>query len=92
MPNDSADGNLGGFDMLTDGMDDKLKRAATTGFDAGSDESLDGDYMVRPDITFIPGSDYSPEVRIKFSFLRVRKRREEKRRKKARVLNWFLLY
>ncbi|KAJ6813055.1 uncharacterized protein M6B38_145205 [Iris pallida] len=59
--NAADDGDLGGYDTLTDGMDDKLKRAATTGFVDGSDESLDGDYMFRPDVTFIPGSDYSPE-------------------------------
>ncbi|ONK79377.1 uncharacterized protein A4U43_C01F5740 [Asparagus officinalis] len=46
------------FDTLDDGMDDKLKRAATT-FQV-SDEIEDDDYAFRPDVTFIPPTTYTP--------------------------------
>lgn len=56
-----GDGMMEGFDTtLSDGLDDKLKRAATN-FQV-SDEIENEDYTFRPDVTFIPGSTYTPRV------------------------------
>lgn len=59
-----VDGGIGGGMMegldtsLMDGMDDKLKRAATN-FQV-SDEIENDDYAFRPDVTFVEGATYTP--------------------------------
>ncbi|KAK1270388.1 hypothetical protein QJS04_geneDACA004354 [Acorus gramineus] len=53
------DGLGDGFDTLSDGMDDKLKKAATTF--VYSDEMKADDYAFRPDVNFFPGMKYSPK-------------------------------
>ncbi|XP_008776397.1 uncharacterized protein LOC103696517 [Phoenix dactylifera] len=52
-------GGLGeSFDTLSDGMDEKLKKAARTF--VYSDEIHDEDYSFRPDVKFLPGMNYTP--------------------------------
>lgn len=55
------DGLGGSFDTLSDGMDEKLKKAARTF--VYSDEIHDEDYSFRPDVKFLPGMTYTPRVR-----------------------------
>ncbi|KAK1294416.1 hypothetical protein QJS10_CPA16g00492 [Acorus calamus] len=54
------DGLGDSFDTLSDGMDDKLKKAATTF--VYSDEMKADDYAFRPDVNFLPGMEYSPKI------------------------------
>ncbi|KAG0446799.1 hypothetical protein HPP92_028637 [Vanilla planifolia] len=49
--------NYEGFDTLSDGMDSKLKKAATS-FPI-TDEIWDEDYKFRPDMTFWPATNYT---------------------------------
>ena len=49
------------FDTLSDGMDDKLKKAARTF--VYSDEIHNEDYLFRPDVKFLLGMSYTPRVR-----------------------------
>lgn len=48
------------FSTLSDGMDGKLKKAAT--YFTHSDEIRDEDYAFRPDVSFKPGMTYEPKV------------------------------
>ncbi|XP_008776399.2 uncharacterized protein LOC103696518 [Phoenix dactylifera] len=52
------DGLGGSFDTLSDGMDEKLKKAARTF--VYSDEIHNEDYSFRPDVKFLPGMNYTP--------------------------------
>lgn len=45
------------FDTLSDGMDGKLKKAATY-FEFNPEEIMQDDYSFRPDVPFLPGSIY----------------------------------
>lgn len=47
------------FSTLSDGMDGKLKKAAT--YFTHSDEIRDEDYAFRPDVSFKPGMTYEPK-------------------------------
>lgn len=49
------------MDTLSDGMDVKLKKAATY-FEFDPDEVQRNDYAFRPDVTFHSGSTYEPKV------------------------------
>ncbi|KAK6115568.1 hypothetical protein DH2020_007837 [Rehmannia glutinosa] len=61
-------GNRSGFmdglddthNTLTDGMDDKLKKAATY-FEFDPDEVTKDDYAFRPDVNFLSGMTYDPK-------------------------------
>ncbi|KAG6501654.1 hypothetical protein ZIOFF_041537 [Zingiber officinale] len=52
------DGISNSFDSLSDGMDEKLDKAARTF--TYSNEIQEEDYRFRPDVTFYPGNTYSP--------------------------------
>lgn len=49
------------FDTLSDGMDGKLKKAATY-FEFNPEEIMQDDYSFRPDVPFLPGSIYDTKV------------------------------
>ncbi|XP_059626483.1 uncharacterized protein LOC132269339 isoform X2 [Cornus florida] len=51
------DGLNESFNTLSDGMDGKLKKAATY-FEIDPEEIMKDDYKFRPDMTFLPGSTY----------------------------------
>ncbi|PKA59083.1 30S ribosomal protein S18, chloroplastic [Apostasia shenzhenica] len=51
------DGSTDSFDTLSDGMDTKLKKAAT--YFSFTDEIMEDDYKFRPDVTFWPGTTYT---------------------------------
>lgn len=55
------DGISNSFDSLSDGMDEKLDKAARTF--TYSNEIQEEDYKFRPDVTFYPGNTYSLRVR-----------------------------
>ncbi|XP_042486634.1 uncharacterized protein LOC122066875 isoform X2 [Macadamia integrifolia] len=48
------------FNTLSDGMDGKLKKAATY-FEYDTEEIAKEDYSFRPDVTFRPGMTYTPK-------------------------------
>ncbi|KAG1359124.1 hypothetical protein COCNU_08G005700 [Cocos nucifera] len=60
-PSQFLDGLSESFDTLSDGMDEKLKKAARTF--VYSDEIHNEDYSFRPDVKFLPGMNYTPRVR-----------------------------
>ncbi|XP_010940824.1 uncharacterized protein [Elaeis guineensis] len=57
-PSQFLDGLGQSFDTLSDGMDEKLKKAARTF--VYSDEIHNEDYSFRPDVKFLPGMNYTP--------------------------------
>ena len=61
------DGFVDRFDTLSDGMDVKLKKAAT--YFGMTDEVKEDDYSFRPDVKFRPGMTYNLRVNFSFFFL-----------------------
>lgn len=57
-----------GFDSLSDGMDEELKKSCR-GFFKHSDEIYEEDYAFRPDVHFREGDTYTVNVRILFFIL-----------------------
>ncbi|MBA0700185.1 hypothetical protein Goari_001752 [Gossypium aridum] len=75
-----TDGLDESFSTLSDGMDMKLKKAATY-FEFDLNEVHKNDYAFRPDVTFHSGSTYEPKVCLLAIFVYV-----------ASILHFFLEY